>query len=145
MRTIAYPAGASRATAFVAVLMITMAFVALSSPAEAARKTSATVSVADGQFATVGMAYVGGDKVEVSITSKEATASNMVRVRAECFQDGQLVYRQYSSVSNGAAALTLGPTPLWQSGDADCTAELGEFDKRMRFRVSASDTFHVTG
>ena len=145
MRSTAYPAGASRRIVSVAVVLVALLFVALASPAEAARKSSSSVSVADGKFATTSMAYVGGDKTQVRVASSTTADNSMVRVKAECFQNGELVYRHYALVTDGVAALPLGPTPNWQSGDAECTAELGEFDKRMRFRVSASDSFHVSG
>lgn len=148
MRAMHYPTGAHRlaALAIGGLLVAALALMVLVNPAQAGKPSSATVSVSDSSFAAVEMAYVSsGGKVEVSLTESAAVAPSSQRVKAECFQDGVLVYRQYASVSNGAAALTLGPTPMWQGGSAECTAEVGEFDKRQRFRVSDMDTFSVAG
>lgn len=120
--------------------------VALSVPAiaSAGKPTGQTLSVPDGQFATTNVAYVGssGSK-EVRLAAGSGPDSQYVR--AECSQQGSLVYRQYSRVQNGQATLTLGPTPSWTAGSASCTAELGEFDKRTKWRSSNSATFSVSG
>ena len=132
-------------SALVFVLLVGM-IAALPIVAGAAKPSSATVTVDDGKFASVGMAYVDSSGAKAG-TAKLATATGAdgMLVKAECFQDGVIVYRQYSRVDNGSAPLTLGPTPSWTEGSADCTAELGEFDKRTRWRSADSDTFHVEG
>ena len=143
-----YPTGAHRlaALAIGGLLVAALTLLVMANPAQAGKPSSETVSVADSNFAAVEMAYVSsGGKTEISLTARSTASASNQRVKAECFQDGVLVYRQYSAVSNGEAALTLGPTPMWQGGSAECTAELGEFDKRMRFRVSDTDTFSVAG
>ncbi len=40
---------------------------------------------------------------------------------------------------------TLGPTPSWSGGSADCVAEVGYFARNGRFRVQAQVTFSVVG
>jgi hypothetical protein len=40
---------------------------------------------------------------------------------------------------------TLGPTPMWTGGAADCTAEEGTWSKSGRWRVLARTSFHVYG
>lgn len=132
-------------SALVLMLLVGM-IAALPIVASAAKPSSATVTVNDGKFATVGMAYVGESAAKAGTATLAATTgADGMLVKAECFQDGVIVYRQYSRVDNGTAPLTLGPTPSWTEGSADCTAELGEFDKRTRWRSTDSDTFHVSG
>lgn len=64
---------------------------------------------------------------------------------ARCYQDGTLVYAQYVRAnSDNQAMFTLGPTPMWQSGAADCTAEEGTWGRNGRWRVVADTTFHVS-
>ena len=65
---------------------------------------------------------------------------------ARCYQDGTLVYAQYvRSTSSGTATFTLGPTPMWDSGAANCTAEEGSWGKNGRWRAVATTTFNVSG
>ena len=65
---------------------------------------------------------------------------------AQCYQGGTLVYAQYvKASSSNTATFTLGPTPMWQGGDADCTAQEGYWGRNGRWRVVASTTFHVDG
>ncbi len=92
-----------------------------------------SISVADGLFGgtTTGTLNPGGSGIWAM---------------AECYQDGTIVYRQY--VRNGAdntVTFTLGPTPSWQAGAADCLAEEGYWGKSGRWRAIAETTFHVSG
>ncbi len=67
-------------------------------------------------------------------------------VHAACYQYGAQVYEQYVKAdSNNQAVLTLGPTPLWPSGAASCTAAEGTWMANGKFKVSASTTFSVSG
>lgn len=65
-------------------------------------------------------------------------------VRVECRQGGAT---QYVAVERtdaaGTARFQMGPTPTWQSGAADCTAQAGHFDRRARWLVDATTDFHV--
>lgn len=76
------------------------------------------------------------------------TATDYPWVTVDCYQGGALVYKQ----SNGIFAtslneiFTLGPTPAWQSGAADCTAYLQDWDsyaKNHKITNLASMDFHV--
>jgi len=64
---------------------------------------------------------------------------------AQCYQGGTLVYAQYvKSTPDNTATFTLGPTPMWQGGAANCTAEEGGWGKNGRRRAVASTTFNVS-
>lgn len=118
-----------------------MAIMLIAGPASAARNTM-SVSVADTDFGSATMAYVGDTSAKA--TNLKSTSDASYWVRAACVQDGVTVYEQSVKVAGGTAELTPGTTTLWQGGDADCTAELSEWTGR-RFRVKATDTFHVSG
>ncbi len=67
-------------------------------------------------------------------------------VHAACYQNGARVYEQYVKTdSNNQAVLTLGPTPLWPSGSASCTAAEGTWMANGKFKVTATTTFSVSG
>ena len=61
--------------------------------------------------------------------STTATTSPWVTVK--CSQNGSIVYQQSLAMYLGtiySRTFTLGPTPAWQSGGADCTATLENWD-----------------
>jgi hypothetical protein len=62
------------------------------------------------------------------VVSTDATAYPWVEVR--CFQNGDQVYRQANGIfpTSLNQVFTLGPTPSWSGGDADCTAALQDWD-----------------
>lgn len=78
------------------------------------------------------------------------TATSYPYVTLKCTQGGSQVYtasRGIFSTSLGQN-FTLGPTPSWQGGDADCTATLEDWDsysKNGNITPLASMTFHVYG
>ena len=97
-----------------------------------AARGSGTITVPDGVY--------GG-----TVTATVNPGGN-VWAYAACYQGRTLVYAQYVKVSSSnTATFTLGPTPLWQGGDADCTAEEGSWGRNGRWRAVASTTFHVDG
>ena len=74
------------------------------------------------------------------------TATSQPWVTVKCYQNGGLV----SQDSNGMFAtsldqiFTLGPTPNWQGGDADCNATLENWASYPKsITVLASMSFHV--
>jgi hypothetical protein len=86
-----------------------------------------------------------GQKVTFNVST---TATNYPWVTLKCYQSGGLVYE----ASNGIFAtslnqvFTLGPTPSWQSGNADCTAYLQDWDsysKNGRIQTLTSMSFRV--
>jgi hypothetical protein len=70
-------------------------------------------------------------------------------VHLKCWQGGSLVLESWQAWFFGAAGtqeFRLGPTPAWQSGAADCTAFLENWDsyhRNGRTPVLASTSFHV--
>jgi hypothetical protein len=91
--------------------------------------TSSSVRVDDGVFAGTTTAYQG--------------SSAAAWVRAACYQNGSLVFEDWRPYDGGTATISLGPTPNWSSGAADCTAQEGSFGRNNRWRVSSSTTFHA--
>lgn len=92
-----------------------------------------TITVPDGIFAgtTTGTINPGGSDIWAM---------------AECYQNGTIVYRQY--VKNNAentVTFTLGPTPSWYGGAAECIAQEGYWFRGSRWRVIAETTFHTSG
>lgn len=86
-----------------------------------------------------------GQKVTFNVST---TATNYPWVTLKCYQGGGLVYEE----SNGIFAtslnkvFTLGPTPSWPGGNADCTAYLQDWDsysKNGRIQTLTSMSFRV--
>jgi hypothetical protein len=70
-------------------------------------------------------------------------------VELKCYQNGNLVGQETNGFFDGALSdgvYTLGPTPAWQSGDADCTAtleSLDDYSKHGTIIAITSMSFHV--
>ena len=83
-----------------------------------------------------------GDRVTFNV-STTATASPWVNVN--CYQGGTFVYGEwhgfFASYLYGQT-YTLGPTRMWQSGGADCTADLVSKDGN-RDKILGSIGFYV--
>ena len=94
---------------------------------------------------TDGVAYFG-QHVTFDFNTT-ATASPWVTVK--CSQNGSPVYQQSMAMYLGtlySRTFTLGPTPAWQSGGADCTATLENWDdysKNSKITALASLPFAV--
>jgi hypothetical protein len=64
---------------------------------------------------------------------------------ARCYQGETLVYAEtVRANSSNEATFTLGPTPLWTGGAANCTAEEGTWSRNHKWRAVAATTFNVT-
>jgi hypothetical protein len=93
---------------------------------------------------TDGQAHFGQDVTfNVSTT---ATTKPWVSVR--CYQGGTLVEKDSNGMFAGSLdeIFTLGGSPAWQSGDADCTATLENWDnysKNGSITALTSISFHV--
>jgi hypothetical protein len=73
------------------------------------------------------------------------TATSSPFIHLKCWQGGTLVeeaWQGFFSTALGHQWIYLGPTPLWQSGDAECTAYVEKSTKRG-FSVLGSTSFHV--
>jgi hypothetical protein len=89
-------------------------------------RASATVTVADGVYATSHPAVV---------------SPAGLWVRAMCYQDGSWVYGQYVQTdADGVGNLQLGPTSWWQGGPAECTAEAGAWSRKNGSWVTRGET-----
>jgi hypothetical protein len=87
-----------------------------------------------------------GDRVTFAVST---TATTQPWVTAYCYQGGSLVYQQSNGIFPGSLneIFTLGPTPAWQGGAADCTAYLQDWDsyaKHGRITNLAPMDFHVS-
>ena len=90
---------------------------------------------------TDGLAHYG-QRVTFDV-STTATDSPFVHLR--CSQAETLVLEGYQGFFPNALGnqwFHLGPTPLWQSGEADCTASLEKYT-RKGWQQLASTGFHV--
>jgi hypothetical protein len=65
-------------------------------------------------------------------------------VVAKCYQNGVLVYEQANGIfaTSLNQIFTLGPTPSWRGGAADCTAHLQDWSSR-KVTTLATTSFHV--
>ena len=110
---------------------------ALVNPASSAPKNNDAVeiAVADG-------VYGGTTAAIVSPMTNDPAArlASEYWVRAACHQNGVVVYEQHVKTSGGVAVFTLGPTPMWSGGGADCVAEVG-FLRGGKWVASTSTTF----
>jgi hypothetical protein len=85
-----------------------------------------------------------GEQVTFSVSTN---ATSRPWVYANCYQNGTWVYGKWAGFFadySGSTLFTLGPTNLWQGGDADCTAELVNRDNYQN-KVLAKTSFHVYG
>ena len=79
------------------------------------------------------------------VTFRISTSISRPFVRNDCWRNGALVsseVHEFTSDSYFGTTFTLGPTSLWRSGAADCTARLLD-QSRKRARTLATTTFHV--
>ena len=75
------------------------------------------------------------------------TATPYPYVHLMCRQDGGLVAEGRTGFFPSALGnewFYLGPTPNWQGGAADCTANLEKYSNKGAWSVLASTTFHVS-
>ena len=85
-----------------------------------------------------------GDTVTFD-ASTDATTQPFVHLR--CSVDGKLVLESWQAWAYSDRMFTLGGSPAWQGGAADCTAYLENWDsysKNGRTTLLASTSFHVT-
>jgi hypothetical protein len=86
-----------------------------------------------------------GQQVTFAVST---TATSYPYVTLKCYQGGSLVYQASKGIfpTSLGQNFTLGPTPNWQGGDADCTATLENWDsysKNGSITALASTSFHV--
>ena len=80
------------------------------------------------------------------VTFDVKTTAERPQVEARCYRNGVQVYSEFHGFFEGAwfgQIFTLGPTPSWSGGDADCTARLFVYTKRGTQSTLATTSFHV--
>jgi hypothetical protein len=134
----------ARQGSIVAVLLLVTASAALAA-AGGGKSSSSSISLqlmaAPTASSSTSPSY--GQDVTFNV-STNATTQPFVHVK--CFQSGSLVYEAWQSWANGPQSFTLGGTIAWQSGAADCTAYLENWDsysKNGKITVLAATSFHV--
>jgi hypothetical protein len=86
-----------------------------------------------------------GEQVTFRVST---SATSYPYVTLKCTQGGSLVYQASKGIfpTSLGQNFTLGPTPSWQGGEADCTATLEDWDsysKNGSITPLASMSFHV--
>jgi hypothetical protein len=87
-----------------------------------------------------------GQRVTFDVST---TATSYPYVTLKCSKNGSVVYQASKGIfpTSLGQVFTLGPTPSWQGGDADCTATLADWDsysKNGKKTPLASMDFHVS-
>ena len=84
-----------------------------------------------------------GDTVTFDVST---TATTTPFVNLNCYQNGALVAQGWATFFTGGAAGAFGlSSPIWKSGAANCTADLGMYSNNGKWTVLASTSFHVDG
>ncbi len=128
------------------VALVALALVLVLVPAAVAGKgqapsaPSGTIKLVPLTPSTDGLLHYGQQVTFDVYTS--ATAYPWVLL--ECSQNGSLVYRYSKGIfpTSLSQIFTLGPTPAWTGGAADCTAYLQKRDRRKKTTL-ATLSFHV--
>jgi hypothetical protein len=108
--------------------------IVLSAAAATAAPTAAPASTTAPRF---------GDTVTFDVST---TATTTPFVNLNCYQNGTLVAQGWATFFTGGAAGAFGlSSPIWKSGAADCTADLGMYSNNGKWKVLASTSFHVDG
>jgi hypothetical protein len=82
-----------------------------------------------------------GDTVTFEVST---TATTTPFVNLNCYQNGALVAQGWATFFVGGAPGSFGlSSPIWKSGAADCTADLGMYLNNSKWKVLASTSFHV--
>jgi hypothetical protein len=114
------------------------------------------------QLVVLGQASVAGTAASSTqarygnqVTFNIKTSASQPWVSVACYQNGLAVYGQYwgfwsgysvDAITNAMAVggvFTLGPTALWSSGAASCTAKLSTFSKTGKESVLSTLPFTV--
>ena len=85
-----------------------------------------------------------GDRITFNVST---TATTQPWVTATCSQNGVVVYQQtqgFFPTYLYGQIFTLGPTPMWSAGAADCKATLVQRTSNGRSKTLAAITFHVS-
>ena len=82
-----------------------------------------------------------GDTITFNVST---TATSNPFVNLNCYQNGVLVMNSWSAFFPGGVNQDFGLySPSWQSGAADCSADLGMLTNNGKWKVLASTNFHA--
>jgi hypothetical protein len=82
-----------------------------------------------------------GDTVTFEVTTSATTTPF---VNLNCYQNAALAAQGWATFFTGGSPGTFGlSSPIWRSGAADCTADLGMFSNNGKWKVLGSTSFHV--
>jgi hypothetical protein len=138
-----------RLTALVGVIVAVTAAGAFAAPGGQSKSSSSSIALVLTSVGTTSGTNASpsyGDAVTFSV-STDATSQPFVHL--VCSQNGSTVLESWQAWFYGAVGtqtFNLGPSPAWQSGAADCTAYLENWDsysKNGKTSVLASTSFHV--
>jgi hypothetical protein len=140
-----------RRTAFATSLVAALALagVAVAANGVGSNKTSASsisppIVVSAGAAAAAPTSTTAphfGDMVTFEVTTSATTTPF---VNLNCYQNGALAAQGWATFFAGGAPGAFGlSSPIWKSGAADCTADLGMFSRNGKWNVLASSSFHV--
>ena|SRR3989304_1687512 len=106
-------------------------------------KAGASITAADAEY-HFGQTVATFDLVSAWTAKNGPAPDGGYWARADCSQNGAVVYAQYQSLSGTQqqGGWTFGPTPSWSGGAATCTLRLDAIDNGVDHYV-ASDTFAV--
>ena len=130
------------ATAAAILVALAVAGTASAAASKSSSSISQPIVVAAGSLAPASStAPQFGDSITFSVST---TATDNPFVNLNCYQNSALVAQGWASFFPGGAPGTFGlASPLWKSGAADCTADLGMFASNGKWKVLASTNFHV--
>lgn len=134
---------------------VVLAAAAFAGPVDAAKGgkgggTSGGGSDGTGDGSSVALVILDGSAPSIGdlATFNVSSSTETVWVAAKCTQGGQVVYQEnhgfYPSYPWGQT-YTLGPTSLWESGDASCTAELYTVSGRKQTKKTLAITYFIVG
>lgn len=93
------------------------------------------------QFGAAAVSPQFGQSITFDV-STTATANPFVNLN--CYQNGVLVMNSWSSFFPGGSDQNFGLySPVWKSGAANCTADLGMLTSKGKWQVLASNSFQV--
>ena len=114
--------------------------------ASVAAKAGASITAGDGPY-SFGQTVPTFDLVAAFEPGNGQAANDSYWARADCYQNGVVVYAQYQSLTSAIqqGGWVFGPTPSWSGGAADCTLRLLTFERHWSGvgNVYAADTFAV--
>jgi hypothetical protein len=130
------------ATAAAILAALAVAGTASASASKSSSSISQPIVVAAGSFAPASSTVPQyGETITFNVST---TATSTPFVNLNCYQNSALVAQGWATFFDGGSAGSFGlSSPIWKSGAADCTADLGMFSNNGKWKVLASTTFHV--